>query len=53
MFLRVPKFSISISISTPSGVVLKNPNLEYLKDGDEIEMKIENLGTLKNTVRFV
>lgn len=42
-----------ISTGTPAGVVLKNPNLEYLKNGDKIEMEIENLGTLKNTVKFV
>ena len=41
-----------ISTGTPEGVVLNNPNLEFLKDGDKIEMEIENLGTLKNTVRF-
>ena len=41
-----------ISTGTPEGVVLNNPNLEFLKDGDQIEMEIENLGTLKNTVRF-
>ncbi len=42
-----------ISTGTPAGVVLKNPNLEYLKDWDEIEMEIEKLGSIKNTVRFV
>lgn len=41
-----------ISTGTPEGVVLNNPNLEFLKDGDKIEMEIENLGKLKNTVRF-
>jgi len=41
-----------ISTGTPSGVVLNNPNLEYLKGGDKIEMTIENLGTLENTIRF-
>jgi 2-keto-4-pentenoate hydratase/2-oxohepta-3-ene-1,7-dioic acid hydratase in catechol pathway len=65
MFLKIPEIVSKlskvmtlekgdiISTGTPSGVVLKNPNLEYLKDGDEIEMEIENLGVLKNTVRFV
>ncbi len=65
MFLKIPEIVSKlsqvmtlekgdiISTGTPSGVVLKNPNLEYLKDGDEIEMEVENLGTLKNTVRFV
>lgn len=42
-----------ISTGTPAGVVLQNPNLEYLKNGDKIEMEIENLGILKNTVKFV
>ena len=41
-----------ISTGTPAGVVLKNPSLKYLKDGDEIEMEIEKLGTIKNTIRF-
>ncbi len=65
MFLKIPEIVSKlskvmtlekgdiISTGTPSGVVLKNPNLEYLKDGDEIEMEIENLGALKNTVKFV
>ncbi|MFB5610645.1 MAG: fumarylacetoacetate hydrolase family protein [Nitrosopumilaceae archaeon] len=65
MFLKIPEIVSKlskvmtlekgdiISTGTPSGVVLKNSNLEYLKDGDEIEMIIEKLGTLKNTVRFV
>lgn len=42
-----------ISTGTPAGVILKNPNLQYLKDGDEIEMEIENLGQIKNKVHFV
>ena len=42
-----------ISTGTPSGVVLNNPDLEYLKDGDEIEMEIENLGILKNSVKMI
>lgn len=41
-----------ISTGTPQGVVLNNPNLEYLKNGDKIEMDIENLGKLENTVKF-
>ena len=41
-----------ISTGTPQGVVLNNPNLEFLKDGDKIEMEIENLGKLQNTVKF-
>jgi len=42
-----------ISTGTPAGVVLKNPNLEYLKNGDIIEMEISGLGKLKNTVRII
>lgn len=42
-----------ISTGTPQGVVLNNSNLEYLKDGDKIEMEIENLGKLENTIKFV
>lgn len=42
-----------ISTGTPSGVVLNNPNLEYLKNGDVIEMEIIGLGKIKNTVQFV
>ena len=42
-----------ISTGTPQGVVLNNPNLEYLKDGDKIEMEIENLGMLENIIKFV
>lgn len=42
-----------ISTGTPSGVVLNNPDLEFLKDGDEIEMEIENIGILKNTVKII
>ncbi|HET6518144.1 MAG TPA: fumarylacetoacetate hydrolase family protein [Nitrosopumilaceae archaeon] len=65
MFLKIPEIASKlsqvmtlekgdiISTGTPSGVVLKNPNLEYLKDDDQIEMEIKNLGTLKNTVKFV
>lgn len=41
-----------ISTGTPAGVALKNPNCEFLKDGDKIEMEIEGIGTLQNTVRF-
>ncbi|ABK78238.1 2-keto-4-pentenoate hydratase/2-oxohepta-3-ene-1, 7-dioic acid hydratase [Cenarchaeum symbiosum A] len=40
-----------ISTGTPSGVALNNPDSEYLAAGDEIEMEIEGLGVLRNTVR--
>ncbi|RNJ78667.1 MAG: FAA hydrolase family protein [Nitrosopumilus sp. H8] len=42
-----------ISTGTPAGVALNNPGTEFLKNGDRIEMEIEGLGELKNTVRFV
>jgi len=65
MFLKIPEIISKlskvmtlekgdiISTGTPAGVILKNPNLEYLKDGDEIEMEIESLGQIKNKVHFV
>ena len=65
MFLRIPTIVSKlskvmtlekgdiISTGTPQGVVLNNSNFEYLKDGDEIVMEIENLGQLANTVKFV
>jgi len=42
-----------ISTGTPAGVMLNKPNATFLKDGDIIEMEIEDLGILKNTVKFV
>ena len=42
-----------ISTGTPSGVVMNNPGLEYLKDGDVVEMSISGLGSISNTVRVV
>jgi len=33
--------------------MLNKPNAVFLKNGDKIEMEIEKLGILKNTVRFV
>ena len=42
-----------ISTGTPSGVAMNNPGLEYLKDGDVVEMSISGLGAISNTVRFV
>lgn len=42
-----------ISTGTPAGVMLNKPNAVFLKDGDKIEMEIEKLGILKNTIRFV
>lgn len=42
-----------ISTGTPSGVALNNPDISFLKDGDKIEMEIEGLGKLENTVKIV
>lgn len=42
-----------ISTGTPGGVMLNKPNAVFLKNGDKVEMEIENLGILKNTIRFV
>ena len=65
MFIKIPSIisilsrSITlepgdiISTGTAAGVALNNPNIPYLKDGDQIEMEIENLGTINNKVRFV
>ncbi len=65
MFLRIPQIVSKlsqvmtlekgdiISTGTPQGVALNSKNERYLKDGDLIEMEIENLGKLKNTVKFV
>ena len=42
-----------IATGTPEGVALNNPDIPFLKDGDSIEMEIEKLGKIKNTVRFI
>jgi len=42
-----------IATGTPSGVALNNPNIDFLKDGDKVEMEIEGLGILNNTIKFV
>ena len=42
-----------ISTGTAAGVALNNPHIPYLKDGDIIDMEIEKLGAIQNTVRFV
>ncbi|MGI0082691.1 MAG: fumarylacetoacetate hydrolase family protein [Nitrosopumilaceae archaeon] len=41
-----------ISTGTPAGVMLNRPDAVYLKDGDKIEMEIEGLGKLENTIKF-
>jgi len=42
-----------ISTGTPAGVMLNKPDAVFLRDGDRIQMEIEGLGKLENTVRFV
>src|SRR3989337_1988172 len=41
-----------ISTGTPAGVMLNRPDAVYLKNGDKIEMEIEGLGKLENTLKF-
>lgn len=65
MFIKIPEIisKISrvmtlekgdiISTGTPAGVMLNKPNAVFLKDGDKVEMEIENLGILNNTIRVV
>ena len=33
--------------------MLNKPNAVFLKDGDKVEMEIEGLGVLHNTIKFV
>ena len=42
-----------ITTGTPEGVALNNSDIPFLKDGDKIEMEIEKLGKITNTVKFV
>jgi 2-keto-4-pentenoate hydratase/2-oxohepta-3-ene-1,7-dioic acid hydratase in catechol pathway len=65
MFIKIPEIvsKISkvmtlekgdiISTGTPAGVMLNKPNAVFLKNGDLVEMEIENVGVLRNTIRFV
>ncbi|MDF2430297.1 MAG: fumarylacetoacetate hydrolase family protein [Nitrosopumilus sp.] len=65
MFIKIPEIvsKISkvmtlekgdiISTGTPAGVMLNKPNAVFLKDGDKVEMEIESLGILNNTIKFV
>ena len=65
MFIKIPEIvsKISkvmtlekgdiISTGTPAGVMLNKPNAVFLKDGDRVEMEIEGLGTLQNTIKVV
>ena len=42
-----------ISTGTPAGVMLNKPNAVFLKDEDKVEMEIEGLGILNNTIKVV
>lgn len=42
-----------ISTGTPAGVMLNKPDAVFLKNGDKIEMEIDKIGRLENTIRFV
>ena len=65
MFIKIPEIvsKISkvmtlekgdiISTGTPAGVMLNKPNAVFLKDGDKVELEIENLGILSNTIKIV
>jgi len=65
MFIKIPEIisKISkvmtlekgdiISTGTPAGVMLNKPNAVFLKNGDKVEMEIEGLGTLNNTIKVV
>ena len=65
MFIKIPEIvsKISkvmtlergdiISTGTPAGVMLNKPNAVFLKDGDKVEMEIEGLGILNNTIKVI
>ena len=65
MFIKIPSIISKLSkvmtlekgdviaTGTPEGVALNNPDTPFLKDGDEIEMEIEKLGKIQNTVKFI
>ena len=50
MCMTVEKGDI-ISTGTPAGAMLNKPGAVFLSDGDRIEMEIEGLGSICNTVR--
>ena len=64
MFIKIPSIISELSnvmtlekgdiivTGTPDGVALNNPNTPFLKNGDKIEMEIEKLGRIQNTVKF-
>ena len=41
-----------ISTGTPAGVMLNKPGAVFLKHGDRLDLEIEGLGVLSNTIKF-
>ncbi len=41
-----------ISTGTPAGVAMSMKEPKYLKNGDVVEITIENLGTIRNRITF-
>ena len=64
MFIKIPSIISKLSTvmtlekgdiivtGTPDGVAMNNPSTPFLKNGDKIEMEIEKLGRIQNTVKF-
>ena len=64
MFIKIPSIISKLSnvmtlekgdiivTGTPDGVAMNNPSTPFLKNGDTIEMEIEKLGRIQNTVKF-
>ena len=65
MFIKIPSIISKLSkvmtlekgdviaTGTPEGVVLNTPDIPFRKDGDKIDMEIEKLGKIQNSVKFV
>ena len=64
MFIKIPSIISELSnvmtlekgdiivTGTPDGVAMNNTSTPFLKNGDKIEMEIEKLGRIQNTVKF-
>ena len=64
MFIKIPSIISELSnvmtlekgdiivTGTPDGVAMNNTITPFLKNGDKIEMEIEKLGKIQNTVKF-
>jgi len=64
MFIKIPSIISKLSnvmtlekgdiivTGTPDGMAMNNPSTPFLKNGDKIEMEIEKLGRIQNTVKF-